>query len=646
MAEIKAGVLLKLKDKFSGGLDKASQKASGFASKMQGAFSKVDGIINSTASNLATLGVSIGVGATINKMITFEDRINKIGAVARSNAKDVETWEKQMEGLSDEIYRASTMPDIKVDASEIVGAVEAIMTQTGDMDFVRANIENIGRAMRAFDVSGEDIGNMMSQFAKLGYTAEETATLMNDLYIQGNKGAFTAGEFAKNGSAIIAAYSRIGTTAKDIKNANAALEIFTMNTKSPVESVTVLESIMAELGNPQKQEKLKELGKQLGVNLNVRDKQGNFKDLNDILLTIISTKDKMGGNLDKYGEIFGQVAFRAISAFDIYKDKLPEIREAVGSETAMAEASRNNAQSLKANLTNLQTAFDGFANRNLAPIIERITDALNWFAEDPERFDKLFKRLAIGFGIFTGAKLIAGIGKTITSIKGIGGAVSDLTGKMSGASSLASAGASSAIPVYVTNLGGGSMSGKNFNSSSKTALAGSVATAGIMTAATLIPKAISDWQEINANEELTKKEKNKAKGETVGQAVGGTLGAMGGMAATAAVGAAVGSVVPVLGTAIGGIVGAGIGLAGGILGGKVGGKIGEALTKEESLESVADAVAQKNSEPVQAELKGNANMTVDIKLTDDRILYKTSHTNNINNLKLNTGSLLEANGVY
>lgn len=644
MAEIKAGVLLQLSDKFSGGLDKASQKASGFASKMQGAFSKVDGIINSTASNLATLGVSIGVGATINKMITFEDRINKIGAIARSNAKDVETWEKQMEGLSDEIYRAATMPDIKVDASELVSAMEAIMTQTGDMDFARANIENIGRAMRAFDVSGEDIGNLMSQFAKLGYTAEETAKLMNDLYIQGNKGAFTAGEFAKNGSAIISAYSRIGTTSKDLKNANAALEIFTMNTKNPTESVTVLSNIMAELGHPDKQEKLKELGKQLGVNLNVRDKEGNFRDLNDILLAIVKTKDKLG-NLDEYGRIFGLTALQAIQAFDIYQDKLPEIREAMGSEAAMAEAAQNNAQSLKANLTNLQTAFDGFANRNLAPIIKRITDALNWFAEDPERFDKLFKRLAIGFGIFTGAKLIAGIGKTITSIKGIGGAVSDLTGKMSGASSLG-AGASRAIPVYVTNLGGGSMSGKNFTSSSKTALAGSVATAGIMTAATLIPKAISDWQEINANEELTKKEKNKAKGESVGKAVGGTLGAMGGMAATAAIGAAVGSVIPGLGTAIGGIVGAGIGLAGGILGEKVGGKIGEALTKEESLESVAESVAQKNSEPVQAELKGNANMTVDIKLTDDRVLYKTSQTNNINNFKLNTGSLLEANGVY
>lgn len=643
MAEIKAGVLLQLKDKFSGGLDKASQKASGFANKMQGAFSKVDGIINSTASNLATLGVSIGVGATINKMITFEDRINKIGAIAKSNAKDVETYEKQMAGLSEEIYRAATMPDIKVDASELVSAMEAIMTQTGDMDFARDNIENIGRAMRAFDVSGEDIGNMMSQFAKLGYSAEETAKLMNDLYIQGNKGAFTAGEFAKNGSAIIAAYSRIGTTAKDIKNANAALEIFTMNTKSPVESVTVLESVMAELGNPQTQEKLKELGKQLGVNLNVRDKEGNFRDLNDILLDIIKTKDKMGGNLDKYGNIFGQVAFRAVSAFDIYTAKLPEIREAIGSESAMMEAAKNNAQSLKANLTNLQTAFDGFANKNLAPILERITKALNWFAEDPTRFDKLFKRLSIGLGIFMSAKLVAGIGNTISSIKGIGGAVSDLTGKMSG---MSGAGVSSAIPVFVTNLGGGSMSGGLNSKNATSSLAGNMATAGIMAAATLIPKAINDWQNADADESLTKKEKNKIKGESVGTAVGGIAGAVGGMAATAAIGAAVGSVVPGLGTAIGGLVGAGIGLAGGFLGGKIGGKIGEKLTKEETLETVADAVASKNSEPVQAELKGNANMTVDIKLTDDRVLYKTSQSNNINNFKLNTGSLAEANGVY
>ena len=79
MSNITAGVLIKLKDQFSSGIDKASNKVNSFQSKMQGAFSaigaysaKIDGILNSTASNLATLGVSIGVGATINKMIAFE----------------------------------------------------------------------------------------------------------------------------------------------------------------------------------------------------------------------------------------------------------------------------------------------------------------------------------------------------------------------------------------------------------------------------------------------------------------------------------------------------------------------------------------------------------------------------------------------
>ena len=73
MANITAGVLIRLKDQFSAGIDKASNKVSDFQNKMQGAFSKIDGVLNSTASNLATLGVSIGIGATVNKMIAFED---------------------------------------------------------------------------------------------------------------------------------------------------------------------------------------------------------------------------------------------------------------------------------------------------------------------------------------------------------------------------------------------------------------------------------------------------------------------------------------------------------------------------------------------------------------------------------------------
>lgn len=660
MAEIKAGVLLQLKDSFSAGIDKASQKVNAFTGKMQGAFSKLDGIINSTASNLATFGVSIGVGATINKMIDFEDRINKIGAIAKSNAKDVETFEKQMAGLSEEIYKTATLPDIKVDASDMVSAIEVIMTETGDMDYARKNLENIGRAMSAFDVDGAAVGGMMSQFAKLGYTAEETSKLMNDLYIQGNKGAFTAGEFAKNGSAIIAAYSRIGTTAKDIKNANAALEIFTMNTKSPVESVTVLESIMAELADPSKQEQLKELGRELNVDLSVRDSEGNFRDLNDILLKIISTKDKLG-NLDRYGKIFGQVAMRAVSAFDIYSDKLPDIRNATGSATAFLEASENNAKSLKANLRNLQTAFDSFASSNLTTYLKRITAYLNWFAKDPKRFDALFRTLAKGFGIFMGAKLVVGIGNAITGIKGIGSAMSSLSGNMKGLSSAASGG--NAIPVYVTNWGGsqandsdyagGNASGPISRKPTAKTYARNIAGAGAFAAAMSIPTVIQDFISISSNEEMTNKEKNIAKGESIGKAGGLVLGSMGGAAAGTAIGAAIGSVVPVIGTAIGGVVGMGIGTGigylGSFLGGKLGGKIGEKLSKEEALSEISQEIKNQEAakESAKVEMQGNATIGVEIGLTDTRTWYKTfQKQNSINNLNINTGSYKELNGAY
>lgn len=663
MANIKAGVLIKLNDQFSSGIDKASNKVDAFSSKMKGAFSKIDGILNSTASNLAALGVSIGVGATINKMIAFEDRINKLGTIAKQNAKDTETYKKQMEGLSEAIYKAAMQPDIKIDANEIVDAMNQIMEKTGDMDFARSNIENIGRAMRAFDVTGADIGSMMSEFSKLGYTSKEVSKLMDEMYVQGNKGAFTAAEFAKNGAAIISAYSKIGTSSENIKNANAAMQILTMGVKSPTDAVTTLESIMSELGNPKKQEDLRKLGERLGVDLNVRDANGNFKDLNEILLKIVSTKDKLGGNLDEYGLIFGDVARRAIAAYDIYGNKVDNMLDVSEASGEMIKAAKKNALSMKANIQNLQTAFDAFANSNLAPILQKITDILNRFAENPERFEKVFKVLTAGFGIFMGVKLVSGIANTIFNLRTIGGTIKGISTSMQGLSNipnpLAQGLSTNPIPVFVTNMGQGfsNVNNSNYTSSNINNInnkkismrsLGKTAGAGAMGAAiTAIPMAVSGFMAAN-DPSLSKKEQNKRKGEAIGGAVGsiaGTaLGASAGAATTAAIGAAIGSVVPGLGTAIGALVGAGVGIAGGYLGNKLGGKIGESLTKEETMSTVSEAI--KNQEPPKVEMKGNANVEVAIKLTDTRTYMNTSQTNSINNMNINTGNYIYSNGVY
>ena len=274
MANIQAGVLIKLKDQFSSGIDKASNKVSSFQNKMQGAFSKIDGILNSTASNLAALGVSIGVGATINKMIAFEDRINKIGTVAKMNAKDLETAKKQMEGLSDAIYKAAMQPDVKIDANEIIDAMDQIMEKTGDMDFARANIDNIAKSIRAFNATGTDIGSLLSEFSKLGYTSEETSKLLDELYSQGNKGAFIAKDFASLGASIISAYSVIGTAPEDIKNVGASMQVLRQNVGSSDEAVTRLEAVMSELANPKTQSALAQLGSSLGKDFSVTDSNG------------------------------------------------------------------------------------------------------------------------------------------------------------------------------------------------------------------------------------------------------------------------------------------------------------------------------------------------------------------------------------
>ena len=662
MSNITAGVLIKLKDQFSSGIDKASNKVNSFQSKMQGAFSKIDGILNSTASNLATLGVSIGVGATINKMIAFEDRINKIGTIARRNAKDVETAEKQLNGLSEAIYKAAMQPDIKIDANEIVDAMYQIMEKTGDMQFARDNIENIGRAIRAFGATGVDMGSMMAEFSKLGYTAEQTKQLMDELYYQGNQGAFTASEFAKFGPAIIAAYSSIGTATEDLKNANAVMQVLTAGTGDAAASVTVLESIMSDLTNPDIQEKLKNLGNIIGEDFSVRDSEGNFKDLHEIIMKIVNAKDKMGGNFDMLADVFGSDLSReAIRHFDNYDDVLEKVLDVSQAQGQVNASARENAQSLRANIQNLQTAFDSFANKNVAPYLEKVTGILNDFAKNPERFDAVFKIIAAGFGIFMTAKLVSGVANTISSINSLKNMTKGNISSTLQADSRHIQGTGTPIPVFVTNMGQFFSNGNNSNtfnvgqSSSNIPninngkmtwkSLGKTAGAGAMGAAvTAIPMAISGFMAAN-DPSLSKKEQNKMKGEAVGGAVGsiaGTaIGASAGAATSAAIGAAIGSVVPGLGTAIGALVGAGVGIAGGYLGSKLGGKIGESLTKEDTLEKTITANNIQNNN-AQVEMKGAANIGVDIKLTDERTYYKaTPYNNNIPNINIQTGNVEE-----
>jgi hypothetical protein len=294
---------------------------------------------------------------------------------------------------------------------------------------------------------------------------------------------------------------------------------------------------------------------------------------------------------------------QAIRSYISHGERLNETLSDLGdTEGLLQKQSAAMAGTMQSNIQNLQTAFSKFADSNLTKPLEKLTGLLNKLSEDPERLQKVFKGIAVGIGAIAAVKGIAGISRLVGSLLQLKGKQIDIGGVL---------GSATAMPVYVTNWGGGSgipgMSGshpgagagspyqqtelakgkpltnaqnavKNLTPKQYAGAAGGMA----LTAAFIkIPQMMNELEEIKQNEDLTAKERATAKGGAVGDATGSIVGAAAGgaagIAAGAAVGAAVGSVVPVLGTAVGALVGAGIGALGMYLGGKAGRKIGEGI---------------------------------------------------------------------
>jgi hypothetical protein len=433
MADMRAGILLSLKDQFSRGIKGAGSSLKDFSSTALGALDKINGAFSGLAGTLGTLGVSLGALAAVKSTIDMDDRLTRLGLTADASAAQVNELKRQ-------IFDASQLPHIKLDPSEIIAALEVVMTKTGDLEYVSKNIENIAVAIKATGEQGASIGSVFSEFQKFSYTADDISALMDDMVKQGDMGAFTFGEFAKAGSAVISAYSNIGTSADNIRQANAAMQIIMMGTKSAEIAVTALNSTMAELSDPKRQDELRKIG------INVRDEVTNeFRDLNDIMKDLVLKADEVG-NTDFLGAIFGTTsmqAIRAYSNFGYLHEKLTDLGDTTG---AMMGKSATMAGTLKSNLQGLQTAFLSFADKHLTEPLKDVTDFLNKLAEDPEKVEKYIRTLTVGIAALGAVKIGAGLVSFLANLKFFkGGGKVDLAG---------AAGGGAGIPVHVTNWGG------------------------------------------------------------------------------------------------------------------------------------------------------------------------------------------------
>jgi hypothetical protein len=588
MAELKANVLLKLKDLFSGDMKKAAGAAGFFASKTIGAFDGVDKAISGTGAKLAAFGLTLSVGAAAKGVIEMDQRMTRLGISANASADEVSKLKRA-------IFDAAQMPDIKVDPSGIIGGIETIISKTNDLQFAQDNIRNIGLAIQATGESGESMAEIFSQFNLFKYTSEQISSLMDDMVAQSNQGAFSLGEFAKAAPQIFSNLNAngLGTAPEDIRKVNAALQIINAGTKNPTKALAGFNSVLGDIYKPENWRGLNSVG------VKVKDSAGNFRDLNDIMLDIAANANN-SGNMYRLNKIFGESSMQAIRSYISHGERLNETLSDLGdTEGLLQKQSERMAGTMQSNIQNLQTAFSNFADSNLTKPLEKLTELLNKLSEDPERLQKVFKNIAIGIGAIATVKGLAGISRLVGSLLQLKGKQIDIGSVL---------GSATAMPVYVTNWGGGGgipgMGGshpeagagspyqqtelnKRTSANIKPAqVAGAGAIALISSAAVKIPEMMNELKAIDQNEDLTAKERATAKGGARGDATGSIVGATGGavagtllgaIAASALAGTAIGTAVPGLGNIAGLLIGGAVGAAGFYFGGKAGRKIGEGI---------------------------------------------------------------------
>jgi len=143
-----------------------------------------------TGAKMGMMGRWIGAaaigGAAIasgRQVVGLERRFTRLGIQA-NRASD------EMNSLKASIFETANAPDIRADPAEITSAIEAIVEKTGDLDFARENIHNIGAVIQATGAAGASVGEILAEFQKMDIKdPSQVLKAIDILNVQGKEGA-------------------------------------------------------------------------------------------------------------------------------------------------------------------------------------------------------------------------------------------------------------------------------------------------------------------------------------------------------------------------------------------------------------------------------------------------------------------------
>lgn len=394
--------------------------------------------LDKIGNRYTAIGAGIITGATMRNVADYEASLIRLGTNAQLS-------DEQIAGLNKRIKEVSNQKDIRINSTELLSAVDQLISLTGDVDFVNNNIENIGYTMQAFGSDAKSSAELLAQFWEKNVRgAADVNKSLDELYGQFAVGKVSVEDIARVSPKLFSIIQQQGPGA--IAQMGGLLQVFAKTKGSADEAVTSINAVFADLMN---KKNIQFLSKQ-GVDVFKKGTK-EFKEPVELLNEILK---KAKYDPVKLGDVFSQTSMEGLKSLlnPANRKLLEQLVSGDFKVGATNESSAKNAETYKAAMSALNNEWSQFADKELAEPIKELADAINSVDHQTvQDWLELGKNVALvvagAVALNKGVQLGRGVKDLYGFIKGKKGGPASPNGP-------ASYDIGGATPVYVVNMPG------------------------------------------------------------------------------------------------------------------------------------------------------------------------------------------------
>lgn len=379
------------------------------------------GFTKSLVAPVTALAGGAAVLAAGKNLMDYESQLTRLAIAGNLTAA-------QQKQLNKEIMDSAFATGQSRNA--ILSGIDTIVEQTGDLQFARDAIRDIGVASTATGAEMQSLAALANQLKeKLNIGKSDLSTALNLLTVQGKAGSFNLKEMANNGERLFAAAGRFDMSGLDsLRRFGALLQVARMGTGSSEQATTSIEGIFSEILDKQKQIS------RYGVKIYSDKDKTKLKSVDSIVKDIIRNTN---GREDLLGNIFGRQSIRGITTlaklyrdtggFDLFEELVSADSKRAGE--ILLDFARY-AETATFQLRQLGTLATTFIDPLVGGVLSTMSADLRELTSNPEKMEEFKKQLAdIGRGVGDTA---ANVYSLVAALTGLIPLLEIITGTMKG----------------------------------------------------------------------------------------------------------------------------------------------------------------------------------------------------------------------